>query len=153
MKILEIRNDIAQEDVSSLIPVFTEAFGKPPSDNFYERLNEKNGLSVLLAKEDESLVGFKIGYTRFQGIYFSWLGAIATAHRRKGIARALLREQHRLCAERGFNEIQTEASSTNRDMLILNLQEGFDVFGVHMGHKGLTVELRKFIQQKSSFTI
>lgn len=147
MNILEITNKISEEEVSSLIPLFTEAFGEPPSDNFYERLNEKNGLSILLAKEGDSLVGFKIGYTRFQGIYFSWLGAVASSHRRKGIARALLKEQHRLCTERGFTEIQTEASSTNRDMLILNLQEGFDVFGVHMGHKGLTVQLRKCIHK------
>jgi ribosomal protein S18 acetylase RimI-like enzyme len=96
MNILEITNNITEEDVSSLVPIFTEAFGEPPSDNFYERLNEKNGLSILLAKEDDFLVGFKIGYTRFRGIYFSWLGAVASSHRRKGIARALLREQHRL---------------------------------------------------------
>ena len=145
MTIQEIRDRITAEKVEQLIPVFTEAFGQPPSDTFLERLNEKRDLSVLLAVEEDQILGFKIGYTRFRGVFFSWLGAVTETHHRKGIARDLLREQHRICSERGFEEIQTEASGTNRNMLILNLQEGFEVYGVHMGQDEVKVELRKFL--------
>jgi ribosomal protein S18 acetylase RimI-like enzyme len=145
MIVQEIRNSISAEEVEPLTPIFTEAFEKAPSDTFLERLNEKSDLSVLLAKDGDSIVGFKIGYTRFQGIFFSWLGAVAKSHYRQGIARALLQEQHKLCKERGYQEIQTEAAGSNQSMLILNLQESFEVYGVHMGHQGLTVNLRKFL--------
>lgn len=143
MIIQEIRNSVSAEEVEPLIPIFTEAFDQPPSDTFLERLNEKKDLSILLAMDGESIVGFKIGYTCFQGIFFSWLGAVAKSHQRQGIARALLQEQHKLCKVRGYQEIQSEAAGTNQGMLILNLQEGFVVYGVHMGHQGLTVNLRK----------
>lgn len=144
MNIKEIRNAITAEKADEITPIFTEGFGKPPSDSFLERMNEKRDLSVLLAKREGELVGFKIGYERFQGIYFSWLGAVSTQHQRTGVARALLKYQHQLCVSRGYLEIQTEAVAVNRKMLILNLQEGFEVQGVHLGRSdSLTVQLRK----------
>jgi len=145
MTIREIRESISQEDAHILTPIFTEAFGQPPTDSFLERLNEKRDLSVLIAEEEERIIGFKIGYTRYRGIFFSWLGGVDKSYLRQGVARDLLKEQHQLCLERGYEEIQTETSGTNRSMLILNLQEGFEVYGVHMGQDEVKVELRKFL--------
>ncbi len=147
MKITEIRHEVTEEQAARLRPIFTDSFGTPPSESFLERLNEKRDLSVLLAHLDQELVGFKIGYTRFRGIFFSWLGAVAPERRRSGVARRLLQHQHRLCVERGYDEIQTESAGTNRPMLILNLQEGFEASGMHLGHEdALTVQLRKRIK-------
>ena len=144
MEISEIQAPVSQDMASQLAVVFEEAFGEPPSGSFLGRLNEKRDLSVLVAEEEGKIVGFKIGYTRYRGVFFSWLGAVLPGHHRRGIARALLRRQHELCAERGFQEIQTEAAGTNKAMLVLNLQEGFEVSGVHLGHEdNVTVQLRK----------
>ena len=150
MKIIEIRNTISQEEAQSLYEVFSEAFHKPPSSSFLQRLNEKQNLSVLIAKEGNKVVGFKIGYQRFQGIFFSWLGAVAKEHQQKGIARKLSRTQHQNCLERGFQEIQTEAAGNNSAMLILNLKEKFEVYGTHLGYQNdLTVQLRKSLKEIS----
>ena len=51
------------------------------------RLNEKKDLSLLLAHDEGHLIGFKIGYTRFKGIFFSWLGAVEPSSRGNGVAR------------------------------------------------------------------
>ena len=151
MQITELTKPITHEQASRLTSVFTDAFDAPPSDTFLERLNEKADLSVLIAEEDGELVGFKIGYTRFKGIFFSWLGAVAVDRRRSGIGRALLRHQHELCTERSYEEIQTESAGSNQSMLILNLQEGFEVSGVHLGHNdALTVQLRKRLSGKQN---
>ena len=148
MEITEIRKAVTEEEVSLIRPIFAEAFGESPSDSFLERLNEKRDLSVLLAWSSETIIGFKIGYARFKGIYYSWLGGVAPDYRRKGIARELTRYQHRLCADRGYVEVQTETMGTNQAMLILNLREGFEVSGVHLGRKdALTVQLRKFLEK------
>jgi len=148
MEISEIRNSVTEEQAARLHSIFLGAFNTPPSESFLERLNEKNDLSVLLAQDGGVLVGFKIGYTRFKGVFFSWLGAVDLQHRRCGIARRLVRHQHKLCLDRGYNEIQTESSGSNQPMLILNLQEGFEVSGVHLGHEdALTVQLRKRLDQ------
>ena len=147
MEISEIVRSVTEEQASLLRSIFTEAFEESPSASFLERLNEKKDLSILLAHREGVLIGFKIGYTRFQGIFFSWLGAVAASHRRQGVARELVQEQHRLCRERGYQEIQTEASGSNRAMLILNLEEGFVVRGVHLGRNDdLTVQLQKSLK-------
>ena len=144
MQISELRNPITKEQAARLESIFTDAFDTPPSDTFLERLHEKTDLSVLIAEEDGEIVGFKIGYMRFRGIFFSWLGAVAMENRRNGIGRALLKRQHELCSERGYDEIQAESAGSNQAMLILNLQEGFEVSGMHLGRNDvLTVQLRK----------
>lgn len=144
VQIKEIKAPIMVNQAEELTSIFTEAFGQQPSDSFLERLNEKKDLSVLLAYEGGELVGFKIGYTRFRSVFFSWLGAVIISARRKGVARQLLQRQHGLCQQRGYTEIQTEAFGNNQAMLILNLQEGFEVSGLHLGHEDkLTVQLRK----------
>ena len=144
MEITEIRESVTAEQAALLVPIFREAFKTLPTESFLDRLNEKNGLSLLLAYETGRLVGFKVGYTLFRGIFFSWLGAVDSRHQRLGVARRLVRHQHRLCLERGDREIQTESAGTNQAMLILNLQEGFEVSGIHLGHgEALTVQLRK----------
>ncbi len=144
MEIIEIAGSVTDDEASRLHPVFLDAFDEPPSENFLQRLNEKRDLSVLLALHEGEVIGFKLGYTRFKGIFFSWLGAVASHHRRMGVAQDLVQHQHRLCLERGYHEIQTEALGSNQAMLILNLAEGFEVSGVHLGREdALTVQLRK----------
>lgn len=145
MNFSEIRGPVSQEQIEPLYDLFTQAFDTPPSESFQQRLNEKNDLSILLVHENAQLIGFKIGYRKSLGVFFSWLGAVDKNHRRRGIARSLLHHQHQLCAERRYKEIQTEADGSNRAMIILNLQEGFEVYGTHIGHKDkLTVQLRCF---------
>ena len=124
--------------------VFEEDFGEKPDADFLDRVNEKHKLLVTLAYIDENLVGFKIGYEKHRGTFFSWLGAVAPEHRRNGIARKLLRHQHRSCEGAGYKEIQTTASGTNIGMLLLNLTEGFTIYGSYLGRNNeLTVQLRK----------
>lgn len=148
MKILELTDDIDEPTARQIQELFFHAFGEETSPEFFERVNQKRDLSVILAYEEEKLVGFKIGYTRYRGIFFSWLGAVAQEHRRKGVARKLLQHQHNYCSSKGYTEIQTEAYGTNSGMLLLNLQEGFSIYGSKLGHNAeISVMLRKVIKE------
>lgn len=150
MHITELARPISTEQIGQIVAVFTSAFGHPPSADFAERLNEKRNLSVLVAG-DRSIDGFKIGYERFRGVFFSWLGGVKTECQRQGIARALLQYQHRLCLHRGYHEIQTETFGDGNGMLLLNLREGFEIFGTHLGGDGrLRVQLRRMLLFKES---
>lgn len=40
-----------------------------------EKLEDKKELLCLFAVEKEELVGFKLGYTHPDGVFYSWLGA------------------------------------------------------------------------------
>lgn len=144
MKIIELSESITEEIAQEIASVFSEAFGTKTSSDFLERVNEKQGLLVTLAYIEGELAGFKIGYTKYRGIFFSWLGAVLPRFHRKGIARALLLHQHLACSKLGYTEIQTETHGNNKGMLLLNIQEGFTIFGCHLGHNNeISVQLRK----------
>ena len=145
MHISELAQPLSGEQIDQIIPVFTSAFGHPPATDFVDRLNEKRKLSILVAG-DGSIEGFKIGYERYRNVFFSWLGAVKAERQRRGVARALLQHQHRLCFARGYHEIQTETFGDGNGMLLLNLQEGFEVFGTQLGSDNrLRVQLRKML--------
>jgi len=144
MDIVEFSKSVDVSIVKEIQLVFFEAFGVETGPDFLARINEKRGLLVILAYIDSELVGFKIGYEKHRGTFFSWLGAVLPKYQRQGIAKKLLRHQHQLCINGGYLEVQTEAQGDNVNMLILNLNEGFSIFGTHLGHKNeITVQLRK----------
>lgn len=146
MKIVKLSNSIDESTAENIQSVFFQAFGTEANPDFLARVNEKRGILVILAYINDELVGFKLGYEKHRGTFFSWLGAVLPSHRRKGVARALLNHQHQQCVLNGYHEIQTEAQGTNAGMLILNLREGFSIFGTHLGHNNeITVQLRKLL--------
>ncbi len=148
MHITELAQPFSTEQIGHIGDAFASAFGHAPSTDFEERLHEKRKLLVLVAGVD-LVDGFKIGYERFRGVFFSWLGGVKTECQRQGVARALLRHQHRLCSERGYHEIQTETFADGNGMLLLNLQEGFEVYGTHLGDDDrFRVQLRKTLRPR-----
>lgn len=143
LQITELSQPISADYVERISNGFELAFGRAPSPDFEERLHEKRNLLVLVAGEG-SVDGFKIGHERFRSVFFSWLGAVKPQCQRQGIARSLLQRQHALCIERGYREIQTETFADNTGMLLLNLQEGFEINGTVLGNDNrLRVQLRK----------
>jgi ribosomal protein S18 acetylase RimI-like enzyme len=143
MHITELSAPISEAQAAQVALVFESAFGHRPASQFVDRLNEKQKLLVVVAGRD-SVDGFKIGYERFRGVFFSWLGGVMPGCRRQGIARALLREQHRICSDLGYREIQTETYADSNRMILLNLREGFEIYGTHLAQDGrLRVHLRK----------
>lgn len=86
---------------------------------------------VLAGYQADTPVAYKIAYrsgNRHECLY-SWLGGVHPHHRRNGLARALLREQHAWARREGFAYVETHTWGDNPGMLILNLQEGFHAVG------------------------
>jgi GNAT superfamily N-acetyltransferase len=82
--------------------------------------------------EDGSLVGFRLGHAweADPSILYDQHGGVVPLHRRRGVGRMLLREQHRLAREHGYHAVRTGVAISLKPMLLLNLQEGFDVVDV-----------------------
>lgn len=135
---------ISETDCRTIAKLFELCFGRQPDANFSTRLNGKPQLIAMLAEVEGEPVAFKIGYEKYPGIFFSWLGGVLPSNRRSGIARQLLQKQHDWCVSRGYDEIQTETFGDVPEMLILNLAEGFQVFGTYLSSDGrIRVQLRK----------
>jgi predicted GNAT superfamily acetyltransferase len=91
---------------------------------------------VLAAFDGDKVVGFKIGYEEEPQHFYSWIGGVDPAYRKKGVGSTLMKMQHELLKERGYKIVTTKTKNKWRDMLILNLRYGFDIIGTYTDEKG-----------------
>ena len=111
------------------------------------RLVGKHSPVLVLAADGHTPVGFKLGYERSAGQCYSWLGGVHPDYRRQGIARELMRQQHAWAREAGYRAVTTETENRFRAMLLLDLQEGFDIVGTYLHPSGRTrILLRKTLR-------
>lgn len=96
----------------------------------------RNNYVIMLAFDKEKVVGYKIGYEERKERFYSWLGGVYPEYRGKGIATRLLRMQHEWCKEQGYAVVRTQTKNRWREMLLLNIREGFDVVGTYTDDRG-----------------
>ncbi len=105
--------------------------------------HNRGPLLVHVALMGERVVGYKAGYERTAGQFYSWLGCVDPAYRGRGIADALMRQQHTWCQQQGYRTIRTQTYNQWRGMLMLNLKHDFNIIGTHQGTHGLLILLEK----------
>jgi predicted GNAT superfamily acetyltransferase len=106
-----------------LFPDFTDAY-------LTDRLLRVIGLALVAARgQDGALLGFKLGYARGEGTFYSWLGGIHPSIRRQGVGSRLMQLQHAWARERGYAFVETRTRTANNAMIVLNLQSGFRIVG------------------------
>ncbi len=100
-----------------------------PIEVFHERLGKRDWLG-LVAEDDGELLGFKLGYDNGDGVFYSWLGGVLPAARRRGAARLLLHAQESWVLDHGYREIWVKSRNRYRNMLMLLLSEGYQIFDI-----------------------
>lgn len=123
---VETLESLKIEDVRRIVTVL---FGSWEDQWFFSRLESHPNFLVLLAWVEGKLAGFKIGYAIDHLNFYSWLGGVLPEFQGVGIGRDLMKVQHDWCAHKGFKKIQTKTQNRFKSMLLLNLQEGFEVSG------------------------
>lgn len=128
---------------AEILDLYREIFGDVDEAKFRQRMNA-GGLLTLFVRQNNSLAGFKIGYPLNSEVFYSWLGAVSLPFRQRGIARLLMESQHAWCSENGFSVVRTKTYNRWKNMLILNLQCGFDIVGLAKKEDGrLQIVLEK----------
>lgn len=122
--------------LADLLRLHELVFGAGEADRMLREARNRHRLLTLVALAGQQVVGYKIGYERKPGHFYSWVGAVAPGFRRRGIASELMRRQHAWCREQGYGTIRTATKNKWRDMLILNLRHGFDIIGVYVDQRG-----------------
>ncbi|WP_243290496.1 GNAT family N-acetyltransferase [Bacillus sp. FJAT-47783] len=133
---MEIKKFINVPDkklIDSIQELHVLIFGHPFS---FERLQTKNNILMLLAIEDNKVIGYKIGYEENEKYFYSWIGGVHPNYRNYGIASKLMYLQHSWCEENGYQAVKTKTKNKWRNMLILNLKHGFDIIGTYTDSKG-----------------
>ncbi|QIP16862.1 GNAT family N-acetyltransferase [Spirosoma aureum] len=138
----------SQPELASLLNLLATVFTNQSQADLLTELNyqqARTGIQILLALENEQIVGCKLGYERKPGHYYSWLGCVDPSYRGRGIAKELMNRQHDWCREQNYSTVRTQTYNQWREMLILNLRCGFDIIGTVQGRHGLTIVLEKII--------
>jgi len=123
---------VRQADIKELHSVNAgiEEFKTPyPIEVFEERLAGRQWYG-LVAEDEGELLGFKLGYDEGEGVFYSWLGGVLPAARRRGAARLMLHAQEAWVREHGYTEIRVKSRNRYRNMLMLLLSEGYQVFDI-----------------------
>ncbi|MGY0694547.1 GNAT family N-acetyltransferase [Virgibacillus sp. FSP13] len=106
------------------------------SDTLVSKAQSKPKILFTVGLEKDVVVGYKIGYELESDSFYSWLGGVDENHRNKGVASKLMNQQHLYLQEKGYKVIQTKTKNKWRNMLILNIKNGFDVIGTYTDSSG-----------------
>jgi len=110
-----------------------------------KRLTDKNNILLLLAYYKNEIAGFKIGYEEKDRVFYSWLGGVKKKYRKKNIASDLMNKQHKWCRTKGYLMVRTETKNIYREMLVLNIKNGFDIIDTFLNTNG---EIKIILEKK-----
>ncbi|HZG60210.1 MAG TPA: GNAT family N-acetyltransferase [Anoxybacillus sp.] len=113
-----------------------ETIFQTSAERIMEKMNKVENLLVLVAFNQDKVIGFKIGYENDSEEFYRWIGGVAPAYRKKGIGSTLMNMQHEWVKKRGYKIVTTQTKNKWCDMLILNLRHGFDIIGTYTDEKG-----------------
>lgn len=121
--------------LNGILDLHKDIFGT--SDNLMNKMKSKPKLLVITAMDENKVIGYKIGYSLDSKKFYSWLGGVKTNFRKYGIASRLMEMQHQYLKENDYNVVQTKTMNKWRNMLVLNIKNGFDVIDTYIDEKGL----------------
>jgi GNAT superfamily N-acetyltransferase len=120
----------------SMCSLHSTIFKNQSPDSIEEELSGRPKFLILVALDNDEVVGYKIGYQERKARFYSWYGGVYPEYRRQGIASELMLRQHEWCKSQGYRVVRTQTKNKWRSMLILNLRHGFDVVGSYTDEKG-----------------
>lgn len=123
-----------REVLDSIVQLHERIFGD--SNRLIQQMKHKPKPLVHVAMDGTRVIGYKIGYALNSETFYSWLGGVDPNHRNHGVGSQLIGRQHRWLKEKGYRRVRTKTKNQWRDMLILNLKNGFDIIGTYTDKKG-----------------
>ena len=83
---------------------------------------------------------------RDQSEFYSWLGGVLPEYRGLGVAVKLMTTQHEWCQRQGYLRIGTKTQNRFKEMLMLNIKNGFEIIGTDPTDKdGMKILMEKKI--------
>lgn len=135
---------IPQEVIEKVAQACEKILGGLSREKYTWTLTNMPDVFFILAKKDDEVTGFKIGFSIKKDRFYSWLGGVDEAYRGNGIAKELMLLQHKWCQEKGFKTIETKTLNKWKEMLILNLRSGFEIKGLQESKEhGVQIMLEK----------
>ncbi len=140
---------LAEKVLQAMMVLEAACFLNHNSERFLYELEGKRNVLAVMAKHQQVYVGFKLGYERRRGHFYSWMGGVTPEYRGQGIARELMHRQHVELSRQGYQTVRTQTSNAFKRMLVLNLKCGFSIVGtfVSIPNQLLRIMLEKDLRQ------
>lgn len=144
-RILRLKSPLARPGLRAALRLHERVLGRRLGLRTLRRWMRGRRRLLLVAVDTKKrrVVGYKFGYEDRPGRFYSWLGGVHPAYRRRGLGRALMERQHALVARSGYRTIRTITLNRHRAMLLLNLVSGFDIVGTLWSRGELRIVLEK----------
>lgn len=141
---MEHKTFLSDEDLKTLKEISFEALGPISFEDLQQKMKSAKHTLALFAKIEGKVVGFKVGFSKDETTFGSWIGGVLPQYRNLGIAADMMEAQHSWAKDKGFAKITTKSMNRFRGMIILNLQFGFDIIGTEMDPKmGFQIVMEK----------
>ncbi len=102
-------------------------FENPYSIDEYEKRLKDSSL-ILTGEIEEKVLGFKVGYDRYNdGSFYSWMGGVLLDYRRKGVASELAVFQEKWAIDNGYKSIKLKTHNKHEGMLSFAIEGGFQI--------------------------
>ncbi|WP_428664719.1 GNAT family N-acetyltransferase [Runella sp.] len=131
-----IENQLPGEVLESVLTVHFQVFDGQERSELLREINETPHLLTIIAYENNKAIGYKMGYQRKVGHFYSWLGCVLPNYRGHGIASQLMTMQHDWCRANSYHTVRTMTYNKWRNMLILNLKHDFNIVGILADNTG-----------------
>ena len=106
-------------------------FDNPYDSSVYEKRLKSRDFLILVAECQNQLLGFKVGYNKFQdGSFYTWMGGVVKEFRRTGVAKALANYQEAYAIKNGYNSIVLKTRNRHKSMLLFAINSGFEIIEV-----------------------
>jgi ribosomal protein S18 acetylase RimI-like enzyme len=138
---------IKQSDIPTVVALsqqIPELVKPHPASEYEKRLTNVPHL-ILVAYQDDQPIGFKVGYYRDESFY-SWMGGILPAFRRKGVAKKLADAQEAWAKQQNYHSITFKTRNEHKAMRMFALQNGFDIVDCYL--KGSVHEYRIVLRKE-----
>jgi len=124
--------------IKSLLALYEDIFEDADTSFFVDRLKKQPNLFSILVYSSDKLIGFKIGYSQSDTIFYSWIGGINKTHRNQGIGKKMMDMQENQARLSGYKTLKTKSMNRFKSMMILNLKNGFNITKTYTNTKGQT---------------
>lgn len=100
---------------------------------YAEKVGNKDSL-LLVAYIDNQPAGYSISYEAGEKTMYLWMSGVIPKFRQSGVYDALFNYKKQIAIERGYKKLSIKTENSNRRMLKIIIDKGFNVVGVTNVH-------------------
>ncbi|EOC1290366.1 GNAT family N-acetyltransferase [Cronobacter dublinensis] len=135
---------VQPEETAAVYRLIPEFAGGHDAQAIRQRIGGRVACALVTYDEAQP-VGFKLGYETAPGEFYSWLGGVAPAYRRDGVAQRLLEAQERWAQEHGYARLRVKTRNQFRAMLMLLIRNGYQI--IELEKKGEAADYRLLLEK------